>query len=153
MAKKSENALLVRQRAVAACLKRFDKKQRQYGAVDCVKSTAMVLRAAKVKIPMLKGKTYGSRGKAKALLAETGYATLVDCLDALGLERIAPLASLPGDILALPVPDDDPFGASLFIVHTAGAHRAFGFDPMTSCFEVGVPDLSACFAAWRVPFG
>ncbi|WP_270374993.1 DUF6950 family protein [Marinicauda sp. Alg238-R41] len=150
---KSENALLVRQRVVRACLDRFDKKPRQYGSVDCVKSTAFVLRKAKVKIPMLKGKTYGSRGKAKALLDETGYACLVECIDALGLERIAPLATLPGDIIALPVPDSDPFGASLFIVHTAGAHRAFGFDPMTSCFEVGLPDLSACLAAWRVPHG
>ncbi|MFW6299954.1 MAG: DUF6950 family protein [Oceanicaulis sp.] len=107
---KSKNALLARQRAVSACLDRFDKRPRQYGSVDCVKSTAFVLRKARVKIPMLKGKTYGSRGKAAKLLEETGYATLVECLDALGLERIAPLATLPGDILALPVPEDDPFG-------------------------------------------
>lgn len=150
---KSENALLVRKRAVSACLDRFNQKPRQYGSVDCVKSTAFVLRKAGVKIPMLKGKTYGSMGRAKAVLEESGHASLIECLDALGLERIAPLHTLPGDIIALPVPETDPFGASLFIAHTAGANRAFGFDPLTSCFGVGVPDLSTCLAAWRVPHG
>ena len=148
-----ENVLLARRRVVDSCLARFNDKRRQYGAVDCVKSTAFVLRAAGVKIPFLKGRTYGSRGKANEILEETGCATLVECLDALGLERIAPLATLPGDIIALPVPAGDPFGASLFIVHSAGAHRAFGFDPADSTFRVGVPDLAACLAAWRVPHG
>lgn len=145
--------LLIRNEAVAACQARFDGKARQYGAVDCVQSTRVILRKAGVKIPQLKGKTYGSRGKGAALLRATGYASLVDALDALGLERVAPAATLPADILALPVPDDDPFGASLFVVTAAGARRAFGFDPITSRFAVGAPDLTACLAAWRVPFG
>jgi hypothetical protein len=132
---------------------RFREKKRQYGSVDCVKSTVFVLRKAGVKIPFLKGKTYGSRATAKAILEQTGCATLVDCMDALGLTRIAPLATLPGDIIALPVPEGDPFGASLLIVHTAGAHRVFGFDPQDSRFRVGVPELAACLAAWRVPHG
>lgn len=151
--KPSTSPLLPRQQAVAACLDRFSGKPRQYGAVDCVRSSVIVLRAARVKIPFLKGATYGSRGKAAQLLKSTGHDTLVDCLDALGLERIAPLKTLPGDILALPVPDDDPFGASLFVVTAGGARRAFGLDPITSRFAVGAPDLSLCLAAWRVPFG
>lgn len=150
---KPENPLLARDRAVRACVERFNKKRRQYGSVDCVKCTAMVLRSAKVKIPFLKGKTYGTKKRAAELLRATGHESLVECMDALGLERIAPAATLPGDVIALPVPEDDPFGASLLIVHTSGARRAFGFDPLTHQFEVGIPDLSICMAAWRVPHG
>jgi len=148
-----QNHLLVRDRVVRECVARFNKKRRQYGSVDCVKSAAFVIRKAGVKIPYLKGKTYGTKKRAAELLRATGHATLVEATDALGLERIAPAATLPADIIALPVPADDPFGASLLIVHTSNARRAFGFDPLTHQFEIGVPVLSACLAAWRVPHG
>lgn len=149
---KPEHGALVRQRAVAACLKKFDGRARKFGQADCVKLAALALRKQRVAVPLLRGVQYRSLTSAVRALQDTGCADLCEAVDALGLARIAPAMTWPGDLIAMPVPDDDPFGASLMVVHTAGARRVLGFDGHGT-IRVVQPDLKACLAAWRVSHG
>jgi hypothetical protein len=151
MAKPEHNSL-VRQRAVSACLKKFDERPRKFGSADCVKLAALALRKQRVAVPLLRGVQYRSLTSAVRALEATGCADLCEAMDALGLSRIGPAMTWPGDILAMPVPDEDPFGASLMVVHTAGARRVLGFDGH-GVIRVVQPDLTCCLAAWRVANG
>ncbi len=149
---KPEHGALVRQRAVSACLKKFDGRARKFGSADCVKLAALALRKQRVSVPLLRGVQYRSLTAAVRALESTGCADLCEAVDALGLARIPPAMTWPGDLIAMPVPDEDPFGASLCVVHTAGARRVLGM------YEDGVirvlqPDLTKALAAWRVANG
>jgi phosphomannomutase len=141
--------LIKRQRTVEAVAKKFVDRRRKYGEVDCVRLSALALRKGGHTIPALRNQRYKSIKGARDALHSAGYSTLIEAVDDMGLAEIAPLSTLPGDLIAMPVPDDDPFGASLMVVHTAGAKRVIGFDGDGS-IRVVVPDLSACLKAWRV---
>lgn len=144
--------LIKRQRAVEACEKKFVNRKRKFGETDCVRLAALALRKQGVAVPALRNLRYKSiKGAADALL-DVGYSNLIEAVDDLGFASIAPLSTLPGDLIAMPVPDEDPFGASLMVVHTAGAKRVIGFDGF-GVLRVVVPDLSVCVKAWRVSRG
>jgi hypothetical protein len=150
---------LARQRAVSACLKKFDGRPQAFGKADCVKLTALALRKQGVAVPLLRGVQYRSLTGAVRALEATGCCDLIAAVDALGLARLegepgepAPARTWAGDVIAMPVPDEDPFGASLMVVHTAGARRVIGFDG-EGVIRVVEPDLNLCIAAWRVSGG
>ncbi|XBQ15795.1 MAG: hypothetical protein ABL308_12660 [Oceanicaulis sp.] len=150
--KKGVHPAAARQRAVSACLKKFDERALSFGKADCVRLAALALRKQGVAIPLLKGVQYRTRVGAMKALAASGFSDLCAAVDALGLARIAPASAWPGDLIAMPTPDGDPFGASLMVVHTAGARRVIGLDGH-GVFRVVAPDLSCCLAAWRVDHG
>lgn len=144
--------LIKRQRAVDACLTKFRDRPRKFGQADCVRLAALALRKQGVPVPKLRGLSYRSKKQAEGALKDLGFETLIEAVDDLGLAQIAPLSALPGDLIAMPVPEDDPFGASLMVVHTSGSKRAIGFDGEGS-IRLVIPDLSACIKAWRVSNG
>ncbi|MFT6460703.1 MAG: hypothetical protein ACJA0Y_000192 [Maricaulis maris] len=147
---RQENNLLVRQRAVDACLKRFAGQALRWGRTDCVKLTALALRKQGVSVPQLKGLRYRSAlGAAKALEA-TGHDNLLAAMDATGLARIAPAAAWPGDIVGLPS-DDDRFDVALTVCVSPGSTRLLSLD---GAGRFGVIKPSSLFCgAWRVSNG
>lgn len=81
-----------------------------------------------------------------AYLKRNGWDSLVDLMDATGLERIAPAMARPGDIIALPSAPNDGFGCSLTVALSDG--RVLASNPATGLFEPMTPHLFV--AAWRV---
>lgn len=143
--------LLLRQRAVKACLDRFAGQRLEWGRRDCVKLAALALRKQGVPVPLLKGVRYSSAATGLRRLQELDHDDLAAAVDATGLPRIAPAMALPGDLVALPGRDGDPFAVSLMVVVTAGCARLLGLDG-TGRFAVIAPaGLYEC--AWRVTRG
>jgi len=81
-----------------------------------------------------------------AYLKRNNFASLVDLMDATGLERIAPAMARPGDIVALPSEPGDGFGCSLTVALADG--RVLASNPLTGLFEPMTPHVFV--AAWRV---
>lgn len=116
--------LLKRQAAVQACLDRFDGKPYKPGTHDCARLAAHAMHKMGVKVPLMKGVKYTTEaGAAKALKAK-GFASLAAAVDALGLNRIAPASTLPGDIVAIPT-EAGAFGCALMVKADNG--RVIGF--------------------------
>lgn len=120
----TEHHLLRRQRAVEACLKRFNGKALAWGRDDCVKLAALALRKQGVAVPLLKGVRYSSATTALRRLRALGHDDLAAAMDATGLARIAPAQAWPGDIVALPT-DDEHWGCALTVAVNNG--RVLGF--------------------------
>jgi hypothetical protein len=81
-----------------------------------------------------------------AYLKRNKFASLVDLMDATGLERIAPAMARPGDIVALPSQPGDGFGCSLTVALSDG--RVLMANELTGRFEPVTPHVFV--AAWRV---
>lgn len=141
--------LLIRAEALRACEAKFLTRPLRWGATDCVKLAALAMRKQGHTVGPLKGVRYRSKAGALKAFRTAGYGDLCAAVDATGLARIAPAMTLPGDLLAMRAPDDDPFGASIAVVHTGAARRLIGLDGQ-STFRVVIPDLSFVLAAWRV---
>lgn len=134
------NAMVRRVDAVQATLARYQDRPLRYGREDCARMTAFCLRKQGVRAPLLKGGTYSSALGAARALKRLQFATLADAVDALGLPRIAPAMCLPGDVLALPAPDD-----AVALLVAVGNGRAFGY--FDGRFQVGQP--LEFVTAWR----
>lgn len=141
--------MLKRTQAVDACSKRFLNAPLKWGSTDCVKLAALAMRKQGHTVTPLKGVRYRSKTSALKAFKASGFDSLVAGVDATGLTRIAPAMTLPGDLIALRTPDDDPFGASVGVVHTGAARRLITLDG-EGTFRVTVPDLDYVVAAWRV---
>lgn len=142
-----------REAAVRSCMERFYGKPLKWGVADCVKLTAHSMHRLGVSVPLLKGVQYRSElGAARALKA-AGHDNLVDAMDALGLVRIAPAMTWPGDIVAGRSREDGPFSFALSVVHEYGAARTLAFGSGGIC-GVGSPNLDhPDIVAWRVARG
>jgi len=81
-----------------------------------------------------------------AYLRRTGFASLLDLMDATGLERIGAASARAGDIVALPSEASDGFGCSLTVA--LGNGQVLAANPTTGLFEVMTPHVFV--AAWRV---
>jgi len=139
----TEHHLLRRQRAVDACLKRFNGQPLLWGREDCVKLAALALRKQGVAVPLLKGVRYSSAATALRRLKALGHDDLVAAMDATGLARIAPAQAWPGDIVALPT-DDERWGCALTVAVNNG--RVLGFFN-GACQPIQPLSLQS---AWRV---
>lgn len=135
--------LLLRQRAVKACLDRFAGQPLEWGRRDCVKLAALALRKQGVPVPLLKGVRYSSAATGLRRLQELDHADLAAAVDATGLPRIAPAMAWPGDLVALPS-DEERWGCALTVAVNNG--RVLGvFDGV---FQIVQPlDF---ITAWRV---
>lgn len=150
MTQKKTSALLLRQRAVSACLTRFEGVPLIWGKTDCVRLCALALRKQGHAVPLLKGVRYSSEQTALRRFKEQKIETLCDAVDALGLVRIAPAMALPGDLIAMPPGEGNPFGAALGVIHTAASRRIIAASDDTLEFRVLAPDLSQALCVWRV---
>lgn len=127
--------------AAAACVERFQGKAFELGKRDCVKLACHALHTMGVAVPPVKGAAYTSKAGALKALRRTGFAGLVEAVDSLGLERIAPARATAGDIVALPC--DSPFGAVLTVAIGNGV--VLGFQNGIGC----AIRPTAWLAAWR----
>ncbi|MDB5458158.1 MAG: hypothetical protein JWP92_3743 [Caulobacter sp.] len=137
-------SLQARQLALSATVEHFMARPFAFGKTDCVRMAAFHLRKMGHRPSLVKAGSYSSLIGAMRALRRTGFASLPDALDAMGLPRIAPAAALVGDLLALP--GEDALHALQVV---AGNGRVFGFhaDSETACFLQ--PTLSVAMA-WRV---
>ena len=136
--------LILRQQAVRSCRDRFEGKPYQPGVADCARLAEAALAAQGVKVRILKGLHWSTEAGALRALRRTGHATLIEAMDATGLERIAPARALPGDIVAIPSEPGCPFGCGLALAIDNG--RIFGFHDG----EGMVLEPVLFTAAWRV---
>lgn len=81
-----------------------------------------------------------------AYLRRNKFASLIELMDATGLERIAPAMARPGDIVALPSAPGDGFGCSLTVALSDG--RVLMANELSGRFEPVTPHIF--IAAWRV---
>jgi hypothetical protein len=113
-----------RAQAAQACIDRFAGKPYEPGKRDCVRLAAHLLHQFGHAVPVLKGLRYQGEAGAIRALKRTGFANLIEAMDSLGLERIAPVAARTGDIVGLPC-DDGPWGCALTVAVGNGRVLAF----------------------------
>lgn len=139
------NPMLKRARAVQACMDRFAFKPISPGVRDCGKLASHALHMMGRRAKLLNGTRAKSWGGALRYMNLKGFTSLVDMIDALGLERIAPAAALPGDLIAMPA-EEEGFGCSLAVALDNG--RILGLNPASGLIEPMIPHQFVC--AWRV---
>jgi hypothetical protein len=136
-------AMEKRHRAAQGCIDRFSGKSYDPAAHrDCAYMVRHALhllgrRVGQGRLPHYKTDLGGIKA-----LRKMGHANLIEAVDALGLVRIAPLAALPADIIALP--SDHPMGALALAVGN-GRLLAYveGHDGAVIC------DAKEFVCAWR----
>lgn len=105
--------MLKRAAAAQACVDRFSGKPYHPATRHCGKLAAHALYKMGRSAKLLNASRHTTEAGAIKYLKRTGFASLADLMDAMGLERIAPAAALPGDIIGLP--SGDAFGCSLAV--------------------------------------
>lgn len=140
------NTMLKRAAATQACMDRFAYKPVEPGVRDCGKLAAHALHKQGRSAKLLNASGHRTWAGALTYLKRTGFASLVDLIDAIGMERIPPAAALPGDIIALPGVEGDEFGCSLAVALDNG--RVLALNLQSGQIEPMIPHLFVC--AWRV---
>jgi hypothetical protein len=135
--------LIKRQQAVKATMERFHGKSFVLGSVDCMKMVGFHLKRLGIKVPFAKGGPYKSALSAQAALRRAGHKTVMDVMDSLGLERIAPAAALIGDVVACPA--DNPLGALAIVVGNGNMLAFHESHEQPVIMTMGMVDT-----AWRV---
>lgn len=138
--------MLKRAAATQACMDRFAYKPVEPGVRDCGKLAAHALHKMGRSAKLLNASRHKTWRGALAYLKQTGFASLVELIDAMGLERIAPAAALPGDLIALPSEEGDGFGCSLAVALDNG--RVLALNRVSGLIEPMIPHMFVC--AWRV---
>lgn len=132
-----------RQRAAKAAMARFQYAPFVLGKNDCVRLAAFVIRKMGRRSHLAKAGAYKTPLSAKRALTRAGYADLIEAVDAHGLERIAPAAALPADLVM--VPGEGPFGGALTMAVDNG--RVLGWHQDIDHADVAQP--VEYIAAWR----
>lgn len=141
--------MLKRAAVTQACMDRFAGKPLDWKARHCGKLAAHAMHGLGRSAKLLNACRAETAKGAAAYLKREGFASLAELMDATGLERIAPAAARPGDIIAMPVADDDPFGCSLAIALDNGRILGFQADETgEKVCQVLVPH--EFLTAWRV---
>lgn len=136
-------ALLQRQAAAQAAVKRFKGKRHRIGSNDCARMAAFTLRKLGRKVELPKAGDYSSLRGGLKILKAMGHDGLEAALDAMGLTRIPLALALPGDIIG--VPGDDGWMA-LWIALPGG--RALGYHASSDVACIIQPTLTDCIV-WR----
>jgi len=134
--------MLRRAATTRACMDRFNGKAYVAGARDCAKLAAHAAHKMGRRVPLLTRARHTTEAGALKYVRKAGFASLVELMDATGLERIAPAAALPGDIIGMA--SGDAFGCSLAVALDDGL--VLGFHDGV-CQPVIPHDF---VAAWRV---
>lgn len=132
-----------RHRAAQGCIDRFSGKPYDPAAHrDCAYMVRHALHLLGRRVGQGKLPHYTTDLGGIKALRKMGHANLVDAVDALGLVRIAPLAALPADIVALP--SGHPMGALAVAV---GNGRLLAYVEGESGAVIVEPKAFVC--AWR----
>lgn len=138
--------MLKRAAVAQACMDRFNGKPGDPGKRDCGSLAAHAMHQMGRTAALITSSNHTSWAGAVKYIRRKGFRDLVDLMDATGLERIAPAAALPGDIVGLASEEGDGFGCSLTVA--LGNGRVLGFNALTGLCEPMIPHLFV--AAWRV---
>ncbi len=136
--------MIKRQQVAQAAVDRFKGEPLIFGKNDCARMAAFVLRKFGHSPKMARAGTYSNAIGAIRALQRSGHTSLEAWIDSLDLERIAPAAALPGDLILLPAAE--PFGGALTIA--VGNGRVLGYHDAIDTAEVLQP--AQFMAAWRV---
>lgn len=130
--------------AAQACIDRFSGKAYEPGKRDCAVLAAHLLHQYGIAVPAMKGQSYKTEAAAVRALLRAGFKDLIEAVDTLGLERIAPAAARTGDLVGMPC-DGGPWGCALAVA--IGNGRLLGFlDGVCGPVQPG-----AFVTAWRAP--
>ena len=140
------NIMLKRAAATQACMDRFAFKPVEPGVRDCGKLAAHALHQMGRSAKLLNGSKHKTWAGALRYLERNGFGSLTELVDAMGLDRIAPAAALPADLIAMPTDDDNGFGCSLAVALDNG--RILALNPASGLIEPMIPKMFVC--AWRV---
>ncbi len=133
-----------RQRAAQAVVDRFLHTVLAFGERDCIRLGATALREMGRPAGLTRAGSYSTLLGATRAMKRAGFADLVEAVDAQGLERIAPAAALPADLVMLPA--EAPFGGALTMA--VGNGRVIGWHDDVDTAEILQP--IAYIAAWRL---
>ena len=135
--------MIRRQQAAQATVDRFLDQPYELGKNDCVRLAAFALRKMGRRPQLGRAGSYSSTTGAVRALRRAGFATLAEAMDALGLDRIAPAAALPCDILL--VPAEGPFDGALHVAVGNGRTISYHQDAIGATILQPIQYL----AAWR----
>lgn len=146
----TEHSLILRARAAQATLDEWKTRAFRLGEADCARLAASHLRRLGHRIKLPAARSYRTVKSAEAALDKLGLATMVDALDALGFERIAPACALVGDIIQMPSDPDRAVVSSRLASLTVamGNGRVLGWHPDAPAGAVVMQPLQMV-AAWR----
>ena len=137
---------LRRVEAVLATRDAFLGKSIAWGRVDCLHIVAFCLKALGHRKPTKGVRKYSTEIGAVRAMKASGFASLVDAVDAYGLEPIPPAMAMAGDVIAYPS-DDAGFGGFALGI-AVGDNKFIGMAPHPHCV-VDVAEIWAASHAWR----
>ena len=133
--------------ATQACMDRFCGRTYAPGVRDCGKLTAHALHKQGRSAKLINASRHTTEAGAVRYIRKAGFIDLLGLMDAvLPGSRIGSAETLPGDIVALAMPDGDPFGCSLTVALDPCAIRVLGFKDGVGQVLMPVEIVTA----WRV---
>lgn len=106
---------LLRYAAARATKKKFFEQPFEWGTNDCLQMAAFCLKQLGHEEPTSKVRAYTDEKSALKALARAGHRSLVDAVNAYGLEPIAPAMAVMGDIVAYEAVGFGGFGLGVAI--------------------------------------
>lgn len=143
--------MLRRAAATQACMDRFAYKPVEPGVRDCGKLAAHALHRMGRSARLINASRHTSWEGALRYLERTGFASLVELMDAiLPDSRIVPAEALPADIIAMATEPGNGFGCSLTVALDQG--QVLGLNLASGLIEPMIPAMTsdAFVCAWRV---
>jgi hypothetical protein len=142
--------IMVRRVAIAqAALKKFHGVAFKWGDADCAKLASFVVKEAGHKVSLARFGNYASERTARRALEAQGFGSMVEAVDGFDvLKRIAPLAALPGDLIAFPGAEGGWDGITVAL----GNGRVLGFTELADRGACSIIQarVSLAIAAWNV---
>lgn len=138
--------LTLRRNAVEAVRRDFFGQKLDFKAYDCARLCCRLLRELGHDRDPMKGAKFQTYKGAVRWMRQRDHKSILPLVDA-HLERIPPARAVVGDILALPTPAKDPFGAALCVV--MDNRCAIGWGEGENLAGILEPNLSLSLAAWR----
>lgn len=120
-----DHVLIRRRDAAQVTLDTWSTRPQKLGTADCVRMVASHLRLLGWQVRLPPAGSYRTVNSAMKRLQLAGYASIAAALDALGLERIVPAATIVGDIILMPA--EHELGALVVVMgngRVAGWHDA-----------------------------
>jgi hypothetical protein len=144
-----KNPLVRRVEIAQAAVDTFLDKPFDWGANDCARLAAFVLRHAGYKPNLGQFGTYRTDLAARRALKARKMKTVIDWIDSVsGLVRITPAAALPCDLIAFP-----GVGGWEGLTVALGNGRVLGFTETAengACSVIDVQHMELAVAAWSV---
>uniref|UniRef100_UPI0035C9CBD9 DUF6950 family protein n=1 Tax=uncultured Sphingomonas sp. TaxID=158754 RepID=UPI0035C9CBD9 len=140
----ADHELIRRRDAAQKTLDTWSSRPQKLGTADCVRMVAAHLRSLGYKVKLPPAGSYRSVNSAMKALRAAGHDSIGAALDAIGLERIAPAATIVGDVMLMPA--EHELGALVVVM---GNGRVAGWH---DDYDEGVVVMQPLLmlAAWRV---